>query len=397
MYRVDDIDFQLNPLDSFDNKDGSKISYVAYYEKKYNKKLNYPKQPLLINKRKKDDNSIIHLIPELCVLTGQSDEMRQNFNLQKDLNRIIKPNPQKRLEECQKLITLLKTNDKTKDILAKWSVSIGMDPLTVDAFKIDAGKLKMGRDNTFPLESTPDFDRRIQSEMLEQVKIRKIGVFCSSRDKDACRTFMDNLRKCVETFNYPMDPPKEFFVDGRNYEDWEDNFKKVLDPSVQAVILLLPGKKKSSPFYDDCKRFLLTKCPIPSQVILIPTITAGKNLRSIINKVLIQICAKVGGTPWTVSEFPFTDKPTMICGIDVFHKTAMKKNSLLAFCGTMNRHFSRYWSTIDMHAPGEEIGKGIQSAVKDCILAFKQANGEKFPARLIVYRDGVSDSQRKNA
>ena len=154
------------------------------------------------------------------------------------------------------------------------------------------------------------------------------------------------------------------------------------------------AKRRALPIYDDCKKFLLTKCPIPSQVILIPTITAGKNLRSIINKILIQVCAKVGGTPWSVTDFPFIDQPTMVVGIDVFHKTSMKKNSLLAFCGTVNRHLSRYWSTIDLHTPGEEIGKGIQSAVRDCMLAFKETNG-RFPARLVVFRDGVSDSQRK--
>jgi len=191
-----------------------------------------------------------------------------------------------------------------------------------------------------------------------------------------------------------MDPPKEFFIDGKNFEDWERTFSSNLDPSVQAVILLLPGKKKSAPYYDDCKKFLLTKCPIPSQVVLITTIMAGKNLRSIINKILIQLCAKVGGTPWSVADFPFIDQPTMVVGIDVFHKTSMKKDSLLAFCGTVNRHFSRYWSTIDVHQPGEEVGKGIQLAVKNSMLSFKEANG-RFPARLIIFRDGVSESQRK--
>jgi aubergine-like protein len=394
MYRIDDIDFQLNPKCTFPVKEGGEISYAEYYEKKYNKKLNYPKQPLLIHKKKKDGTTI-HLVPELCVLTGQSDEMRANFQLQKDLNRIIKPNPQKRLEESQKLIELIKNNPKTSELLKKWSISIAMDPLSVDAFKIDAGNIIMGRNNTFSLENTPDFDRKIQSEMLDQVKIRKIGVFCSSRDKEACRTFMETLKKCVETFNYPMDLPKEFFVDGKGFDAWEEQFSKVLDPSVQAVILLLPGRKKAAPFYDECKNFLLTRCPIPSQVVLIPTITAGKNLRSIINKVLIQICAKVGGTPWSVTDFPFVDVPTMVVGIDVFHKTAMKKDSLLAFCGTVNKHLSRYWSTIDIHAPGEEIGKGMQNAVRKCLLAFRETNAGRYPARIVVFRDGVSDSQRK--
>jgi len=395
MYRVDDIDFQLNPKGKFSIKDGGETTYAEYYEKKYNKKLNDNNQPLIVslNKRKKD-GSAIHLVPELCVLTGQSNEMRQNFNLQKDLNRKIKPSPQTRLDDSQKLIELMKTNPKTKELLNKWSISINAAPLSIEGSKLDAGNLMMGRNNTFPLETTPDFDRRIQSEMFEQIELRKIAVFCSSRDKEICSSFMQTLEKCVETFSYKMNPPKEFFVEGRNFEDWERSFSKVLDSSVQAVILLLPGKKKSAPYYDDCKRLLLTKYPIPSQVVLIPTIQANKNLRSIINKVLIQLCAKVGGTPWTISDFPFVDVPTMVVGIDVFHKTAMKKDSLLAFCATVNRHFSRYWSTIDVHPPGEEIGKGIQTAVTNSLKAFKDIN-KRFPSRIIVYRDGVSDSQRK--
>lgn len=59
--------------------------------------------------------------------------------------------------------------------------------------------------------------------------------------------------------------------------------------------------------YDDVKRFLLTEYPIPSQVILTSTIQRGKNLRSIISKVLIQMNAKVGGTPWAVDNLPYMD------------------------------------------------------------------------------------------
>lgn len=394
MYKIDDIDFQMNPRSRFQMKEGVDISYVEYYEKKYNKKLNYPEQPLLIHIRKKDGGAI-HLMPELCVLTGLSNEMRENFRLQKDLNVIVKPAPHKRLAESQKLLETLFKTDQTRELMKKWAISIDIDPLRIEGEKINAGNIIMGKNNQFSLENTPDFDRRIQAEMLEQPRIRKIGVFACKRDMEACQTFMDTLKKCVETFNYPMDQPKQFLIDGKNFDDWEYMFKKNLDPSVQAVILLLPGRKKSAPFYDSCKHYLLTKCPIPSQVVLIPTITSGKNLRSIVNKILIQLCAKVGGTPWSVTDLPFVDKPTMVVGIDVFHQGPMKKESLLAYCATINKYMSRYWSTINVQPPGEEVGQGIQNAVKNSILEFKESNRGVFPQRIVVYRDGVSESQRK--
>lgn len=46
-----------------------------------------------------------------------------------------------------------------------------------------------------------------------------------------------------------------------------------------------------------------------------------------------------------MSDMPFTDKPTMMFGIDVYHKTAGRsRRSILAIVGTMNKTFSKYWS-----------------------------------------------------
>ena len=111
------------------------------------------------------------------------------------------------------------------------------------------------------------------------------------------------------------------------------------------VVLLLPGAKGSCKLYDDVKRFLLTEYPIPSQVVLTSTIQKGKNLRSIMSKVLIQMNAKVGGVPWAVDNLPFMTEPTMICGMDVFHSTVLGKKSVLALTASMNQSATTYWST----------------------------------------------------
>ena len=48
-----------------------------------------------------------------------------------------------------------------------------------------------------------------------------------------------------------------------------------------------------------------------SQCVCIKTLY-GKGLRSICNKILVQICAKVGGIPWAISEMPFDNFPTVL-------------------------------------------------------------------------------------
>jgi aubergine len=57
------------------------------------------------------------------------------------------------------------------------------------------------------------------------------------------------------------------------------------------------------------------------------------------------MCAKLGGIPWAVDALPFMDKPTMICGLDVFHATNLGKKSVLALSASMNNSATTYWST----------------------------------------------------
>jgi hypothetical protein len=74
---------------------------------------------------------------------------------------------------------------------------------------------------------------------------------------------------------------------GMRVDAWIKTLKEQLNEGVQMVVLLLPGSKGRCNLYDDVKKYLLTEFPIPSQVVLTSTIQRGKNLRSIISKVLI--------------------------------------------------------------------------------------------------------------
>ena len=44
-------------------------------------------------------------------------------------------------------------------------------------------------------------------------------------------------------------------------------------------------------------------------------------MRSIVSKILIQINAKIGGIPWTVTNLPLMNVPAMIVAIDLYSNT----------------------------------------------------------------------------
>ena len=63
--------------------------------------------------------------------------------------------------------------------------------------------------------------------------------------------------------------------------------------------------------------------------------------------------AKTGGVPWAVSNLPLNDVPTMVVGIDIYHKP--NSYSVLGFVATVNRTFSKYIPIPKVNAPTEEV------------------------------------------
>lgn len=166
--------------------------------------------------------------------------------------------------------------------------------------------------------------------------------------------------------------------------------KDKIKPGVQACVLLLPGQKGKCTLYDDIKRLFLSEVPVPSQVVLAGTISKGKNVRSIVSKILIQINAKVGGIPWAVDALPLMqEKPTMICGMDVYHQTALGKKSVLGFVASVDPTATQFWSTSMLHEEGQEMAQALNSVACKASKNFERINGT-LPKRIIIYRDGVS-------
>ena len=133
-YRIDDIDWEKNPLSTFSTRNGE-VSFVQYYENAYNKKITDMEQPLLVSMPKKKVslcqcaclcvsmcNTWIHpslhctqdqrrgmdgpilLIPELCHMTGLTDEMRSDFRVMKDLAVHTRVGPKDRVDTMQKFV-----------------------------------------------------------------------------------------------------------------------------------------------------------------------------------------------------------------------------------------------------------------------------------------------------
>jgi len=128
-YRIDDIDFDVNPSAIFTTKsktkDGEEIetemSYKDYYVNRYGINLSETDmlQPLLVSHpRKKDINkgmkTNIILLPSLANLTGLSDDMRKDFRLMQSLSTHLHMDPVNRKKKLDEFMFKLKTTPQVK-------------------------------------------------------------------------------------------------------------------------------------------------------------------------------------------------------------------------------------------------------------------------------------------
>mmetsp|Transcript_18130 Transcript_18130/g.32433 ORF Transcript_18130/g.32433 Transcript_18130/m.32433 type:complete len:775 (-) Transcript_18130:767-3091(-) len=386
-YRVEDVDFNKSPRDTFTNEKGTTMSFKEYYQGRWGKAVTSDDQPLLLIKERERE---LYLLPEFCVLTGLTDEIRADFNIMKDLANATKKEPHARLDECSKLITKIKSDPRTRGELASWRVELGETPAILTGKVLPAGRIDLGRNSNFNInEQSGSFDRDVQKAMFEQPNLGMWGIIFAESDRRLVDSMMQNLKPVIDTYQVQCRPPNQMSVQSTRWSDWDRTIRGI-PPDVQMIVCILPGQRGKSQLYDDLKRLTFGDLGIPSQVILTGTLKKDKGLRSVLNKVIMQINAKIGGVPWSLNGLPFSDAPSMIVGIDIFQKKG--SFNVLGVCATTDRTFSKYVSAPKIFSSLGEIAAALEASVREVIVAFKTENGIA-PVRLIVFRDGVSDSQ----
>lgn len=386
IYRIDDIDFSQSPKSTFTMEDGKSISYVDYYRGKYKFDVTDLNQPMLVNKPKKGKLKSIFLIPEFCLMTGLSDKQRKDFNFMRDVAKVIKPQPVSRMSNSVELATLMEDNKKCQEIMKDWAVKVVAKPLSLASKKIDSGNMVMGEGKKFHFEKSKNLDRDSQVEMKENKNIKKLLIFYPSDGKQCLELFKNTSQQCLSDMKVKVGEIVD--VEIRNFrkeEEWLELSDKYIDNTVSFVVYLLNGPKKAGFNYAVLKRTMLKSLPVPSQMILTKTLQ-GKNLRSIVYRIWIQINAKLGGVPWGVDSLPFVDAPTMIVGLGYTNAGKIKKS--ISFLATVNESFTRYWSDFKHITEPASEGDILTNFMVKAIKQFENVNGCT-PLKIFIFREGA--------
>ena len=387
VYTITEVDFSKNPRDTFFlQSKGKQVSFADYLYEQYKISVEDMDQPLLKCYVKRTDQDV-YLVPEACVLTGITEQQKgRNF-------KFIRPdmfaNAQKKHEQSKDFFQSIKDDNKAyRKLSEKWKIEIQESPLELTGHKLKAAKVVGNDKKLFNLNKLQDM-RDFSHEFTGPLKGKKLTSWAIIYSRFTSREygkFVKELQSTVQKdFSTKCARPGEYEVrgDDRKNQNWINTIEECCNdnPELQALIVIAPGRKGASPIYDDVKYYTQTRMRVPTQIVLGETISRAKSLRNIMKNIMIQICAKVGGTPWGFKGLPLMDRPTMVVGIDVTHHVGKNGDSVLGFSASMDRYVGKYFtSSVIKPNPGRkkrpnEIVFEMESLFQQSILKFKDLNG----------------------
>ena len=389
-YMIDDIEFSMSPKSTFKPAYAElPMTFMAYYESRYNLKIIDQNQFLLVSKAKERNlhSELIYLIPELCRATGMTDEIRNNFKLNQDLSAHTRLNPENRVKALSKFNNRIQTTVESMKVLEEWNMKLDNKLMRVSGRELASETIVFGNDHTTPANQKGEWTLGRGVHLYQAVEINRWVVIFPEIMRDDTVKFLEVLKSnCVE-MGCKMTDPILMSLSNDSQDYYVNQIRDVETRKPKMILAVLPTTHADR--YNAIKKICLIELGIPVQVVTKRSITR-KNIGSIAAKVSIQMTAKLGGIPWMI-KLPV--KGLMTVGFDVSLHASDKSRSIGALVVTMDlRKSGAFYSVTSSYKDGNEMNCHLAIHMKKALEVYKETCGA-YPEKILFYRDGVGDGQ----
>ncbi|KAM8794537.1 piwi-like protein 2 [Eudromia elegans] len=396
-YQIDDIDWNKTPKDSFTLASGEETTFVDYYSKTYGIAVRELDQPLLVHRRKesltqegKRQLNVILLVPELSFMTGIPEKMRKDNRAMKDLVYEMSHSPK---QHYLRLCSLLRRVDETPEAareLTRWGLCLDKDICRTQGRVLPVERINLRHSTFAPAEDLNWNKEVVRDACISSVAMHYWVLFYPKRVQELARELVSTMEKVCGPLGMQLDPPAWVELKDDRVETYAKSIRSVLatEQKVQMVLCITPGGRED--LYGAIKKLCCVQAPVPSQVITTHSLVGqASKLRSIAQKVLLQMNCKLGGELWGI-DVPL--KHLMVVGMDVYHNHSRTLRSVIGFVASTNQVLTRWYSRVVFQMPHQEIADSLRLCLADALQRFHEVN-HCLPKKIVIYRDGVSDTQ----
>ncbi|XP_033215662.1 piwi-like protein Siwi [Belonocnema kinseyi] len=392
-YRIDDVDYSVTPNSTFKLRNGESISYIDYYKSRYGINVTNITQPMLVSRSKPKDRrageaELIYLMPELCRLTGITDEMRASFKTMGALAEHTKLEPRTRIKRLLSFNQRLLSEPKIAKELTDWGLKLDNKLVSVSARVIPRDKILLG-DSVF-VTPQGNWDNELRSKkMFIIADLKDWVILVTKRNKLEAKELLSSLKKVAAGMHFHIAEPRFYEIDYDRSSAYTEALEMIMSQTNPQMIMCIVTNNDLDR-YSAIKKKCCVDRPVLSQVVIRRTIMSkGKPNLTAATKIAIQMNTKLGGAPWTV-EIPQGN--FMVAGFDVCHDKTTKGRDFGALVASLDKNFTRYFSAVSAHTSGEELSNDLSVNMCKAVAKYRELN-KVLPSTIIFYRDGVGEGQ----
>jgi len=390
-YKITDIaadgaDRQSFPITDESTGKTSNCTVMNYFKQRYNMNLKYPKLnclkvgPIARN---------IYFPMELCkIVRGQKVLKKLNERETATFIRQTAVPPKVRLQQIQNIVKANKFN--TDPVMNALEFTIADAPMQIEGRVLPAPKLLMNTELE-PRQGVWDARDRTFFKGCELKEWAVIN-YDTYTQKDPLTNFLTNLTRMGKDRGMVMEWPVTIQNSRQQNPEREFVQMKEKNPNLQMIMIILG---KGGDLYGRIKRTGDREVCVVTQCVLGQNVQ--KNAPATVGNILLKINAKMGGTNnvlGNTSQPLVFQKPVMVMGADVNHPPAgdISTPSLAAVVGSYDRFASKYAVEVRHQTHRVEIIQDLRDMTRNLLLTFYEQTKRK-PERIVMYRDGVSESQ----
>ncbi|XP_055334616.1 piwi-like protein 1 [Paramacrobiotus metropolitanus] len=362
----------------------SQCSIQEYFKMVYNKTIKNENQPLLMcvplepdhkPRRTEDGKEVLTpLVPELCLLSGLTDDIRSNFSYMSKCLDAVRREPGKRVAMVKEFAnTFASASAEVDKPLEGWGMEMGRDLKEVPGRQLPLAVLETnGRKVTYSREEA-DWMKNIRNSRLDKpCDFKEWALVYQKTNAKEVWDFLKMVNQVSKPFGIVFQNPAEFVLQNPNPAGHKTELAKITS-TCAMVLIFLPDNNKQR--YDEIKNFLVCDKGVASQCILMKT--AQKTNMSIATKVVLQMNAKTGNPLWHIQNPSVKIRDAMIIGI-------AEIRGFMGFVATVDRGYSQFAGDATNLIKGGMRGT-LSEIFSTAVSEYRDVNNVN-PAVIILYR-----------
>lgn len=340
--------------------------------------------------------SNVMLLPEVCHMTGITDEMRANYKVMDALAQHTRVVPTQRARSLIRFRESVNRSQECQAVMSDWDMRLGDSLVSLQARILRPVDIVLGdpqrpfKYNTTNADWSPAFrvDQRTGRGMGMNVGVDiKNWVFIYPHNMyNQVESMERELRFVAGGLGIALDTPAwvELQPQETNAAGYINKLRSLgpLQAKFNFVVVAINNTKGEH--YSTLKKYMYCQDPVPNQVLTFEKVLRNmQKHRTFATKILLQMSTKLGGVPWKV-QIPTSD--LCVVGYDTYHDTANKKMSFGALVMSVNKDLTRFYSCLSRHHNQEEMSNEMSILFSNGLRQYAQKNGGKLPGKIVFYR-----------